>query len=80
MQDQLKRLVEAASLPNVSIRVLPYGAGAHAALDSTFIILEFSAPVPRVIYVDGLVRQIYWSESRTSRYRQVYLINCMLRD
>ncbi len=73
MRDQLKRLVEAASLPNISIRVLPYGAGAHAALDSTFIILEFSAPVPGVIYVDGLVGQIYLErEQDVQRYRRVF--------
>ncbi len=73
MRDQLKHLVEAASLPNVSIRVLPYGVGAHTALDSTFIILEFSAAVPGVIYVDGLVGQIFLErEQDVQRYRQVF--------
>lgn len=72
MRDQLKRLVEVASLPNVGIRVLPYGAGAHTALDSTFILLEFSA-VPGVIYVDGLVGQIFLErEQDVLRYRQVF--------
>jgi transcriptional regulator with XRE-family HTH domain len=73
MRDQLKRVIEAASLPNVTIRVLPYGAGAHAALDSTFIILEFPAPVPGVIYVTGLVGQIYLErEQDVQRYWQVF--------
>lgn len=72
MRDQLTRLVEAASLPNVRIRVLPYDAGAHEALDGTFIILEFSA-VPGVIYVDGLVGQIFLErEQDVQRYRQVF--------
>lgn len=72
MRDQLTRLVEAASLPNVRIRVLPYDAGAHEALDSTFITLEFSA-VPGVIYVDGLVGQIFLErEQDVQRYRQVF--------
>jgi len=73
MRDQLERVIEAASLPNVTIRVLPYEAGAHAALDSMFIILEFSAPVPGVIYVNGLVGQIYLErEQDVQRYRQVF--------
>lgn len=80
MRDQLKRVVEAASLPNVNIRVLPYDAGVHGALDSTFIILEFSEPVSGVVYVDGLVGQIYLErEQDVQRYRQV-LISCILRD
>ncbi len=78
MRDQLKRLTEAVSLPNVSIRVLPYDAGAHAALDSTFIMLEFPA-VPGVIYVDGLVGQIYLErEQDVQRYRQVFDQLCAL--
>jgi transcriptional regulator with XRE-family HTH domain len=72
MRDQLTRLLEEASLPNISIRVVPYGAGAHEALDSTFIILEFSA-APGVIYVDGLVGQIFLErEQDVQRYRQVF--------
>lgn len=73
MRDQLKHLIETASVPNVSIRVLPFAAGAHAALDSTFIILGFSASVPGVIYVDGLVGQVYLErEQDVQRYRLVF--------
>jgi hypothetical protein len=41
MSDQLKRLINAARLPNVSLQILPFAAGAHAGMDGTFAILEF---------------------------------------
>jgi transcriptional regulator with XRE-family HTH domain len=73
MRDQLERVVEASKAPNVTIQVLPYRVGAHAALDSTFIMLEFPAPMPGVIYVDGLVGQMYLEQEQdVRRYREVF--------
>lgn len=41
MRRQLERLVEAAELPNVTLQVLRFEAGAHAGMDGTFAILNF---------------------------------------
>jgi transcriptional regulator with XRE-family HTH domain len=41
MHDQLIRLIDAARLPNVTLQILPFAAGAHAGMDGTFAILEF---------------------------------------
>jgi transcriptional regulator with XRE-family HTH domain len=41
MLDQLKRLLEVARLPNVTLQILPFAVGAHAGMDGTFAILEF---------------------------------------
>lgn len=41
MRDQLAHLIEMSRLPNVKIQVLPYGAGAHAAMDGAFTLLVF---------------------------------------
>jgi transcriptional regulator with XRE-family HTH domain len=41
MRDQLTKLIEAARLPNVTLQILPFAAGAHAGMDGTFAILEF---------------------------------------
>jgi Domain of unknown function (DUF5753) len=38
-RDRLNHLVEAAGLPNVTLQVLPFAAGAHAGMDGTFTIL-----------------------------------------
>jgi len=41
MADQLEHLVKLIKLPNVDIQVLPFTAGAHAAMDGSFLILSF---------------------------------------
>jgi hypothetical protein len=73
MADQLDRVVEACDLPNVTVQVIPNTAGAHPALDSTFILLEFAPPVEGVVYVEGLVGQVYLERSQdVERYRQIF--------
>lgn len=74
MAAQLEWVIKTgAELPNVTLQVLPYSAGAHPALDSTFIVLEMAAPVPSVVYVEGLVGRIYLERPQDlDRYRQVF--------
>lgn len=53
MREQLRHLVQMASLPTVSIQVIPLGSGAHSALDGAFILLEFPDPEdPELLYVE----------------------------
>lgn len=74
MKAQIARVIEAAELPNVAVQVLPFEAGAHPALDSTFILLEFAdPPLPGVVYVEGLVGHLFVERSEdVQRYRQVF--------
>jgi transcriptional regulator with XRE-family HTH domain len=72
MAAQIERVIEACKLPNVSVRVLPFAAGAHPALDSTFIMMDF-AEAPAVVYVEGLVGHLYVQGAQdVQRYRQVF--------
>lgn len=67
MVGQLSRLIEAAELPNVSIRVLPFAAGPHSgAVAGSFVILDFpatkggrAAPEPPVAYSESLTGALY---------------------
>lgn len=59
MREQLTHLLGETKRPNVTIRVLPYDIGAHPALESNFTILEFAGQAHTVVYVEGLVGQIY---------------------
>ena len=54
MRDQLIRIIEVSKLPNVILQVIPFDVGAHAAIDSSFTILEFNKPVPAMVYAEGL--------------------------
>ncbi|MEU6741749.1 helix-turn-helix domain-containing protein [Streptosporangium sandarakinum] len=44
MREQLEHLVDLGKLPNVEIRVIPFSAGAHAAMDGPFCLLGFPEP------------------------------------
>jgi transcriptional regulator with XRE-family HTH domain len=73
MKGQLDRLIELSNEPNVSMQVIPYSAGAHPAMDSTFNILEFTGSVPSVVYVEGLVGWIYPERPQDiKRYQEVF--------
>jgi transcriptional regulator with XRE-family HTH domain len=74
MAQQLDRLTELAGLPNVTIQVIAYSAGAHEAMDSTFNILDFPEPVAAVVYVEGLVGKVYLDRPQDiDRYQQVFM-------
>lgn len=54
MRAQLRRLVHAASQPNVQLQVLPFEVGAHAGMDGTFTILDFpEAGDPSVVFAEN---------------------------
>lgn len=79
MSAQLSRLIEVSRLPNVTLQVIPYSAGAHPAMDSTFNILEFAGAVPSVVYVEGLVGWIYMKRTQEiARYQQVFERLCKI--
>lgn len=73
MVGQLDHVIEMAKRSNITIQVLPYSAGAHPALDSTFTVLEFAPPVLAMVYVEGLVGHIYVDRPQeVQRYKQIY--------
>jgi hypothetical protein len=75
MAAQLDRLVKLARLPHadVTIQIIPFCVGAHPAMAGTFNILEFSEPVPRVVYVEGLLgRYLVERPHEIERYDQVF--------
>jgi transcriptional regulator with XRE-family HTH domain len=60
MHAQLNRLIEVASLRHVTIQVVPFGRGGHAAAGGSFTILRFGeADVPDVVYIEQLTSALY---------------------
>jgi len=60
MRAQLNHLAEVASLPNVTIQVVPCGRGGHAAARGSFTILRFGEPdLPDVVYIEQLTTALY---------------------
>ncbi|GAJ81043.1 hypothetical protein NBRGN_034_00670 [Nocardia brasiliensis NBRC 14402] len=59
-REQLEHLIELAQLPNVTVQVLPYSAGEHAAAGSSFSILRFAeAELPDIVYLEHLTSALY---------------------
>jgi hypothetical protein len=64
MVEQLARLIEVAELPNVTVQVLPFSAGAHPAIDSPFMILGFPDRGDQdVVYVEHMTQALYLETS-----------------
>ena len=74
MHDQLVRLIEAAKLPNVTLQVLPFAAGAHAAMDGTFAILDFpEAEDPNVVYAENATGGLFLEKSdELEKYSSIF--------
>lgn len=72
MAAQLRHLVEVGNMPNVTLRAIPFGAGAHPAMDNMFNILEFGDVAPRLVYVEGLMGWLFIEKERdVARYEQI---------
>jgi len=59
-RQQLKHLIEMAARPNITIQVMPYSAGGHAAAGGSFSILRFDEnELPDIVYIEHLTSAIY---------------------
>jgi len=57
---QLQALLTASERPHVTVRVLPFDAGLHAAMEGSFVIMQFSeSSDPDVAYTEGLMGDVY---------------------
>jgi transcriptional regulator with XRE-family HTH domain len=60
MRGQIQHLLEVAEMPNVTIQIMPFRFGGHAAEGGAFSILRFPEPdLPDVVYVEQLVSALY---------------------
>ncbi|MFC0433551.1 DUF5753 domain-containing protein [Kutzneria buriramensis] len=60
MRAQLARLHEVAELPTVELHVLPSITGAHAAMGSSFALLQLPSPYDvRIVYLESLTSADY---------------------
>ncbi len=73
MAEQLDKLTELSTMPNIKIQVIAYGAGAHVAMGSIFNILDYTGSAPSVVYGEGLVGWIYLERQQDiDRYQNVF--------
>ena len=79
MRGQLERLIDATKLPNVTLQVLPFRAGAHPAMVSAFSILRFAdRELPDVVYLEHLTNAVYLDKrAEVERYLDVMELLCV---
>jgi transcriptional regulator with XRE-family HTH domain len=72
MAMQLHHLIERSRLPNVIVRVLPFGVGLHRAHAGPFQILEFPDQVGAdVVFIEGPAGDTYEHQSDVDLYKDV---------
>ncbi|HEX6521089.1 MAG TPA: helix-turn-helix transcriptional regulator [Streptosporangiaceae bacterium] len=60
MRVQLEHLLELTDLPNVTLQIVPFHVGPHAAAGGPFTILRFPEPdVPDLVYLEQLNSALY---------------------
>jgi transcriptional regulator with XRE-family HTH domain len=60
MRTQIRHLLEISQRPNVTIQVVPFTAGGHAAAGGPFSILRFAEyDLPDVVYLEQLTSSLY---------------------
>ncbi|MBF6172060.1 helix-turn-helix domain-containing protein [Nocardia blacklockiae] len=65
LRQQLEHLVAMSERLNVTVQVLPYAAGGHAAAGSSFTMLRFAEPeLPDLVYIEQLTSAIYLDRLR----------------
>ncbi|GCD44512.1 transcriptional regulator [Streptomyces paromomycinus] len=74
MRDQLARLLDMATLPNVTLQVLPYAAGSHPCATSPFNIVSFAeSEAVDVVHVDGITSTVWVEhEGESTLYREFF--------
>ncbi|KOT91495.1 DNA-binding protein [Streptomyces sp. NRRL F-5755] len=74
MRNQLGKLLDLTALPNVTLQVLPYAAGAHPCLTSPFNIVSFAEPgAVDVVHLDGTTSTVWVEhEDDSALYRESF--------
>jgi hypothetical protein len=74
MRTQLQHIAAMADRPHISVQVLPFKAGAHPAMDGSFIILGFpEAPDPDVVYLESQTGSLYLEKlPEVDRYQAMF--------
>jgi transcriptional regulator with XRE-family HTH domain len=74
MREQLEHLVQVAELPNVTLQILPFAAGAHAGMDGNFAILLYEESAGQnVVFVSNAAGGLFLEkDDELHRYAFVF--------
>jgi transcriptional regulator with XRE-family HTH domain len=73
MRAQLERLAEEAEAPGQTLQIVPFSAGAHASMISSFSILNFPELAdPPVVYLESRAGSLYVEGSGADAYVRIF--------
>jgi transcriptional regulator with XRE-family HTH domain len=74
MRRQLRRLIEVADKPNITVEVVPFSAGLHPGMKGPFEVIEFADPADSdIVYLESPRVDIISDDAEeTLRYRQAF--------
>jgi hypothetical protein len=74
MAAQLRHLLDLATNPNISIRILPFSTGENPSMARPFIIFGFGSPEDDVVYLDSGGEDVFLHDAadKVADYRTIY--------
>lgn len=74
MREQIRHLVAMAERPNIDIQVIRDNAGSHAAMDGSFMILDFPDPADLpLVYIETATEDLYLEQPEAiQRYVTIF--------
>lgn len=73
MRDQIQRLLEESEKHSVILRVIPFSAGVHPGMQGSFAILQFTPPVPDIVYIEAIAADLFLDgEVEVERYNAIF--------
>jgi transcriptional regulator with XRE-family HTH domain len=74
MRRQLRRLLEVAERPNITVEVVPFSAGVHQGMKGPFKVIEFADPLDGdIVFLEGPKADILSDDPKEAlSYREVF--------
>lgn len=72
LRGQLEKVRRLATLPNVTVQVIPFDGGAHPAHGAPFTIVNLIEGKPGIVYVENLTGSDYLGQEHTRAYNLAY--------
>ena len=73
LRSQLKHLLEASTMPNVIIQIVPFEGGPHAGMIGSFSLVRFpSRDDPDIVYIEGVTGDIFAETEDARSYQEVF--------
>ncbi|MET9195308.1 helix-turn-helix transcriptional regulator [Streptomyces olivaceus] len=72
MREQLRKLLDASDLPNVTVQIMPLSSTAHPGLEGGFSLTKFRPPLPEVVLLENAGSATYVEGEDASPFERAY--------